>query len=401
VIFLSLLVRNSLLMVAQRRSEGIARHRRLRRCEAIGKVNSEIFQAFNLVLAVFVSALVVVSCSRPEHDPRVGPPLVFVAQVSNPAARQREYTGIVVARVQSDLGFRISGKITERLVDTGQKVSRGQALMRIDRTDYVLEAAAREGAVKAARARALQTAADEKRCLSLVSVGAISVSAYDLAKATADSAAADFRAAEAQLDVARRAADYSVLTADADGVIVETLGEPGQVVMAGQTMVRLAHSGPREAKISLPEGFRPAIGSSARARLYARPQPVDARLRQISSEADAVSRTFEARYVLLEGAADAPLGETVAVYVSDSVDTSATQVPWSALYDSGAGPGVWIVEGRDPKVTWKPVTIAGFGNEFATLSAGLTPGEQFVTVGAHLLHEGEHVRVGGPQDWTK
>jgi RND family efflux transporter MFP subunit len=267
------------------------------------------------------------ACTHPDRDPRLSPPLVSVAVVSSAAPGRHGYTGVVVARVQSDLGFRVPGKIVARMVDTGQTVSRGRPLMRIDPTDYALAAAAGESGVTAARARALQTAADEKRCRKLLAAGAMSASAYDLAKASADSAAADLSAAQDQLDVARREAAYSVLAADADGVIVDTLGEPGQVVTAGQTVVRLAHSGPREAEVNFPETLRLAVGSAAHARLYDRPELFAAKLRQISSEADSHTRTFDARYVLEGAAADAPLGATVTILVADPPGASTTRVP--------------------------------------------------------------------------
>src|SRR5439155_15597499 len=120
---------------------------------------------------------------------------------------------------------------------------------------------------------------------------------------------------------------YSQLIADADGVVIETLAEPGQVVAAGQTVVKLAHSGPREAAVNLPETFRPALGSTAYATLYGSTMRVPVRLRQLSNAADAQTRTFEARYVLEGGAANAPLGATVTVHLPDGAGTDTLQIP--------------------------------------------------------------------------
>ena len=117
---------------------------------------------------------------------------------------------------------------------------------------------------------------------------------YDQAKAAFDSATAQLAAAEAQADVARNEAGYSLLLADADGTVVETLAEPGQVVAAGQTVVKLAHAGPREATVNLPETVRPAIGSSAEARVYGGASaPTPARLRQLSDAAEWSSAAFD------------------------------------------------------------------------------------------------------------
>ena len=343
------------------------------------------------------AALTLSACSNGEVDPRTGPQLVRTATASGAAETGRSFTGIVSARVQSDLGFRVPGKIVARLVDTGQAVRRGQPLMRIDRTDLALATAAQAGVVEAARAKALQTAADERRYRDLVSAGAISASAYDQAKAAADAAQAQLRAAQAHAGVARNEASYTVLLADADGIVVETLAEPGQVVAAGQTVVKLARAGAREAVIDLPETVRPAIGSTARAIPFTGDRPGSAHLRQLSNAADPLTRTYEARYVLDGSAARAPLGSTITVELTERRSAGSMQIPLAAIYDNGKGPGVWIVAGAQPQVRWRPVRLAGIGEETATITGGLRAGERFVALGAHLLHEGEAVRLSADQ----
>jgi len=332
------------------------------------------------------------ACGKAEADPRSAPPLVRVATADVAGDAVRSFTGIVSARVQSDLGFRVGGKIVARLVDTGQAVRRGQPLMRIDRTDLALATLSQTGLVEAARARAIQTAADERRLRDLVSAGAVSASAYDQAKAAAAAGRAQLAAAQAQAGVARNEAAYAILVADADGIVVETLAEPGQVVTAGQTVVRLARSGPREALIALPETVRPAIGSTARATRFGGGTAGTARLRQLSDAADPQTRTFEARYVLEGPAARAPLGSTVTISLAEGRGGNAQQIPLAAIHDNGKGPGVWVIGGARPQVHWRPVRLAGLGEETATISGGLRQGERFVALGAHLLHEGQAVR---------
>jgi RND family efflux transporter MFP subunit len=348
---------------------------------------------FAALLLASVGVLTLAACSSAEADPRTQPQLVRTAVLTTTGDTGREFTGVVSARVQSDLGFRVPGKIVERLVDTGQTVRRGQPLMRIDRTDLALATAASTGTVEAARARALQTAADEVRYRDLVAAGAVSASTYDQAKAAADSARAHLRAAEAQAGVSRNEAGYSVLVADADGIVVETLAEPGQVVAAGQAVVKLARSGAREAVIDLPETIRPAVGTSARATLFSNGTSASARLRQLSNAADPQTRTYEARYVLEGAAAQAPLGATVTVTISEPGKPGATQIPLAAVHDNGKGPGVWVINGKAPQVSWRPVRLAALGEETATISAGLRPGERFVALGAHLLHNGQTVKL--------
>ncbi len=341
--------------------------------------------------------LLLSACAQAPADPRTGPQLVRVATAGNGGGATRSFSGVVSARVQSDLGFRVPGKVIERLVNTGQTVHRGQVLMRIDRTDLALATVAQTGSVLAARAHYLQASADEKRYRDLVSAGAVSASAYDQAKAAADAARAQLDAAQAQARVAGNQAGYSVLSADADGVVVETLAEPGQVVAAGQTVVRLAHQGPREATVNLPETVRPAIGSAALATVFNAGATAPAHLRQLSGAADPQTRTYDARYVLDGAAANAPLGATVTIALPDDGAARTMQVPLGAIYDRGHGPGVWIVGGQPLQVTWRAVQIAGLGDEAATLSGGLRAGERFVALGAHELHQGEAVRVSSDQ----
>jgi RND family efflux transporter MFP subunit len=212
--------------------------------------------------------------------------------------------------------------VLERLVDAGQTVKRGQPLMRIDPVDLKLAAQAQQEAVAAARARAQQTAEDGSLPRPAWH-GAISASAYDQIKAAADAAKAQLSAAEAQALVARNASGYAELVADGDGVVMETLAEPGQVVSAGQTVVRLARAGQREAVIQLPETLRPAIGSTAQA-TPGKAGAVFRQLRQLSDAADRLTRTFEARYVL-DGELGRAAGRTVTIQIP-KMELSAEQL---------------------------------------------------------------------------
>ena len=351
-----------------------------------------------IVVGILPLALAACSDATSSSDPRTQTPLVRAGAVEAAVQAERSFTGIVAARVQSDLGFRVPGKILERLVDTGQAVKHGQPLMRIDPTDLRLATRAHDEAVAAAAARARQTAEDEARYRDLVSPGAVSASAYDKVKAAADSARAELKAAKAQANVAHNETGYAVLLADSDGVVVETLAEPGQVVSAGQVVVRVAHAGRREALIELPETLRPAVGSAGRATLYGNGLTGAAKLRQLSDAANPQTRTFEARYVLEGRLADAPLGSTIviqipAIHIPHERSAPALQVPIGALFDPGKGPGVWLVEGDAPRVTWRAVQVAGLSEETAAVVGGLAVGDRVVVLGAHLLHEGEHVRL--------
>ncbi|WP_308720779.1 efflux RND transporter periplasmic adaptor subunit [Komagataeibacter xylinus] len=350
-----------------------------------------------LAAACICTAFGLSACkSKDDPDPRTADRIVETVKVESAASVDRVYTGVVAARVQSDLGFRIPGKIVERLVDTGQAVSKGQVLMRLDPTDYVHAVTTQVGSVASLQAHWVQAAADERRYRGLVATGAVAASTYDQVKATADSIRAQLDAAIAQEKIARNQDDYSLLRADADGVVVQTLAEPGHVVSAGQTVIVVAHAGPREATVNLPEGVRPALHSSAEAALYDGGTRVPARLRQLSDAADTRTRTFEARYVMEGPGASAPLGTTVSVRLpEEATEQPALQVPLGAVADEGKGPGIWVVDAKSSTVAFSSVTIASIEEETARIipSAALRPGALIVATGGHYLHAGEHVRI--------
>lgn len=348
------------------------------------------------LVGVAVAIFLLPSTSRDAEaaDPRNLAPLVSVTKARTPDTANRSFTGTVAARVQSDLGFRVPGKIVERLVGLGEEVKAGQPLMRVDDTDLRLALSARHNAVAAARATFLQAQADERRYATLVKNGlAASPQRYEQSKAALDTATAQLAAAEAEAKVAENEAAYAVLVVDADGTVVETLGEPGQVVSAGQPVIRLAKAGPREALVWLPENLRPAIGTVAQATIYGRSTEERAALRQISDSADPQTRTYETRWVLQGAAASAPLGATVTISLRNEAAQSHAEVPIGALLDNGARTGVWVLNEQTSSVHFREVKVEQIGVEKATVS-NLASGESVVALGAHLLQDGASVRVG-------
>lgn len=335
-------------------------------------------------------------------DPRTASPLVIVAEATKNKMAERSFTGTVASRVQSNLGFRVPGKIVQRMVDAGQQAKQGQPLMRIDETDLQLALTAKRNAVIAAQAVLFQAQADEKRYAALVKNGsAATPQRYEQAKAALDTASAQLAAAEADAEVAENAAAYTVLLADSDGTVVNTLGDPGQVVSAGQTVVQLALTGPREAVVWLPETLRPRVGSEAKASVYGGDGLTGkARLRQISDAADPQTRTYEARYVLDGAAASVPLGSTVTIKIADADRQSEVAIPVGAILDDGSRTGVWVFDSGTSTVKFTPVEIKQIGEETAFVT-GIDIGEQVVALGAHLLQNGAVVRTTSQQEVEK
>jgi RND family efflux transporter MFP subunit len=302
------------------------------------------------------------------------------------------YTGVVTARVESNIGFRVSGKVIERIADVGQEVRKGQVLMRLDRNDLVLNYSAQEAAVATAQAKYTQAVADEARLNGLSEQGAISAQTYDAAKAALDVTRAALDAAKAQANIAKNADSYAELVADADGIVVGVMVEPGQVVASGQAVVRVAKNGPREAEVYLPESVRPAVGSEATAMIYSeQSKKYQVHLRELSKAADPVTRTFTARYVIADSPA-IPLGSTVSVELNGAGET-LLKIPLSSIVDDGRTVGIWIVNPDNSAVSLRKVSVKQVSSEFAFVAGEVSQNEQIVALGAHLLHEGERVKV--------
>lgn len=349
-----------------------------------------------LVLAAGGAAALLLPAQAPEAkaaDPRTLAPLVNQATAKLPGNSSRSYTGTVGARVQSDLGFRVPGKIVERYVEVGEQVKAGQPLMGLDPTQLRLTLTARKNAVVAAQATFNQAQADEKRYSTLIENGmAASRQRYEQARAALDTAKAQLDAAQAEAAVAENEVTYAVLVADADGVIVDTLAEPGQVVTAGQAVVRLARSGPREAIVWMPETLLPEIGAKASASIYGRSDTANAVLRQMSNSADQQTRTYETRWVLEGAAANAPLGATVTIRI-DNVDAQThAELPVGALIDDGSRTGVWVVDQQSSSVKFRDVKIERLSVEYMVVT-NVRPGEVVVGLGAHLLKDGDQIRT--------
>jgi len=332
--------------------------------------------------------LTLAACSAGKAAPPAAP-LVRTLVVGQTDAAPLRYTGVVRARIESDLGFRVGGKIVERLVDPGQRVRRGQALMRLDVTDLGLAASAAADRLRAAQAEATRAAAEEARLRRLVEAGAVSRSAYEVALAAAQSATANLSAARAGADEATNQRGYATLLADADGVVTDVLAQPGQVVGAGAPVVRLARAGDREAAVAVPETQVATLPRVGHAVLYGSDGPLAARLREVAGAADPLTRTYDARFALADS--NLPLGATVTVELPRA-GASRLAVPLPSLHDGGSGPGVWVVKAG--RVTFRRVQVAALGEETASIAPGaLAPGDRIVALGAQLLREGQAVRA--------
>jgi RND family efflux transporter MFP subunit len=353
------------------------------------RIAARLLATATLALSCAVTAGCHESHAQPNADAAA---LVRVTHPSLSETVPAEYSGTVHARIESDLGFRVAGKIVERLVDPGQIVHRGQALITLDPTNLSLASLAAHQRLQAAKAEATRAMAEETRQQSLLAEGAISVAVYETGLAAAHATAANTVAAEAAARDADLQRDYATLTANADGLVMEVLAQPGQVVQPGTLILRLAQAGPREALVAIPESAVANVAKEGVARVQGGSRSYPVRLRELSGAADAVTRTFAARYSIEAPLEATVLGSTITLTLNEPI-AHTLQVPLASLHDGGRGVGVWVVT-PDGVARFRPVSIKALGQETAELAPGtLTSNDVIVALGAHLLREGDRVRV--------
>lgn len=332
-------------------------------------------------------------CGRQEPPSAPVRPVKLITVGAGTVAATAELAGEVRARVESNLGFRVGGKLVARRVEMGQRVRRGDELARLDPRDFELAGQASTSSLIAAEAALENARAEYARYQELNKKGFVSIT--DLERKRVELSAADAQQKQAQSGLSleqNRLAD-TVLRADADGVVIAVQADVGEVVSAGQPVIRVAQDGPREIEVEFPEN-RTALARAARAQvsLWARPEAqLPATLRELSAAADPVTRTFRARYTVKAAGDALQLGQSATLHLSvPAMKTAATRLPTTALFGKQGRTLVWVFNPQTSVVKQHAVQNVGAdGND--ALVAGLAPGMQVVTAGVHVLAEGQKV----------
>jgi RND family efflux transporter MFP subunit len=343
-----------------------------------------------------VAVLVLVACTRPApvEMPVRSVKVMTVGMQSMQSGL--EFAGEVRARVESRLGFRVGGKLTQRPVELGQHVKAGQVLARLDPQDYQLAADAARAQLAAAVGNRDLAAADFKRFKELKDQNFISGAELERRETVLKAAQAQFEQARAQLAGQGNQVDYATLLADVSGVVTAIEAEPGQVVAAGTPVVRIAQDGPRDVVFAVPEDKVAAIrpGSIVDVRVWPANAALQGVVREVAASADPVTRTFVVK-VALDGKAALTLGATVSV-LPQALQRGAGQViklPTSALRQEGQSSAVWVLDPASMTVKLQAVQIATTDGNEVVLASGLQPGMQVVSAGVHVLTPGQKVVI--------
>jgi len=341
--------------------------------------------------------LLVTGCARKEETPyeEVRPVRAVIAGLSSGSVGA-SYSGEILARYESKLGFQASGRVVARLVEVGSQVKRGQVLMRLDPAQEVLHVVAAVADVEAARSRVAQNKVDLERSEQLLARKFASQAEVDQQRLALSQAESQLKAAIAQQSIKQNQRDYTTLIADRAGVVTAINAEAGQVVGAGQPVVTVAADGEREVLVSIPESRVDELrrARSLRITIWALPgKSYSGALRELAPDTDSVTRTYSARISVKDADIDLRLGMTASVYAPDVEGSDAIRLPLTAIYDKDGQPQVWLIDPNTTQVALRAIKLGAVQNDTVLVAGGLSGGETVVTAGVNMLHPGQRVKM--------
>ena len=353
-----------------------------------------------LFLCTLALGAALAGCSRPEPPPEPVRAVKLLTVGASEVQAQRLFAADVRARVESRLGFRVAGKLVQRHVELGQAVRAGQLLAQLDARDYRLAVQAAQAQVAAATTQRDLAQADYERFAQLKAQNFISGAELDRRRASLQAAQAQLTQALAQASGQGNQENYTQLRADADGVVTAIEAEPGQVLEQGQTVLRLAQGGARDAVFAVPEDLvgQLRVGQEVAVRPWGGAAEGAAKLRatvrDIAASADPVTRTFTAK-AALSGSPLPPLGATLTVYPSAFAPrgVQALRLPTSALWAQGQQTAVWVFDAASSTVRAQVIEVAQVDGNEVLVRAGLQAGAQVVATGVHVLAPGQKVSI--------
>jgi membrane fusion protein, multidrug efflux system len=348
-----------------------------------------------LVLAVGLAALTACSDEKKVEAPDPVRPVKVTEIAEADFARNFVYSGSVRARTEMNLGFRVAGKITERLVDVGNRVEPGTLLARLDAADYELAVRRAEADLRAAEKQAEISELAFRRATSLNAKNIAPKSELEQATLARDQAQASQQSAASALEQARNQVVYTELTSGQNGIVTAISADVGQVVSAGTPVATVAVDGSKEVEIAVPEmdisNFKP--GKTVKASFWsARDLVLEGTVREVAGSADARSRTFAVR-VSLPADDRVLLGMTATIEAGEDDAVATYGLPLAALTEKDGKPVVWVVDRDKGTVNSRPVGVAGYTDIGVRVADGLSKGELVVSAGTQFMKEDMKVRL--------
>ncbi|MDG4909009.1 MULTISPECIES: efflux RND transporter periplasmic adaptor subunit [unclassified Mesorhizobium] len=351
------------------------------------------------VVGVVVAALGLAGCSQEKKAEvqEVIRPVKVVEIGEAETTRQLDYSGSVRARTEMNLGFRIAGKVTERLVDIGQHVNEGDVLARVDPSDYELSVKSAEASLDAAERQVETVDLARKRAEQLYAKNFAPKSQLDQAVLSYDQAVATRDAARSTLAQAQNQVHYTDLKAGKAGIVTAISADIGQVVGAGTPVMTVAVDGEKEVLIAVPEmdiaGFRP--GKEVKASFWSdEALTLDGKVREVAGSADPQSRTFAVR-VSLPNDPRVLLGMTANVAATVGSKAQLVSVPLTAMAEKDGKHIVWTVDRASDTVHPRPIKVANFTADGVAVAEGLKQGDVVVAAGTQFMTDNLKVKPSG------
>jgi RND family efflux transporter MFP subunit len=340
-------------------------------------------------------AVVLAGCNdQVAQKPAPARPVLVATAHYEAETPERSFVGTIKPRIEADMGFRVPGKVARRLVEVGQTVEVGQPLATLDEIDLKLQAEQAVAEFTAASGVVAQAVAAETRAKDLKAKGWTTDAQLDSAKAAADEARARLNRAERSVELTKNSLSYATLEADGRGVVTATLIEPGQVVAAGQTAIRVARFAEKEAVVAIPETLvGRAKSGAATVTLWSEPdRKYEARLREISPSADPATRTYLAKFSLPGAGEKVELGMTATLTLADPATMRVARLPLSALFDQGDRPSFYVVDDKGD-VALRPVQVKSYESNDVVIIGGVDEGAKVVALGVQKLDPTMKVKV--------
>src|SRR5436309_8369804 len=345
--------------------------------------------------SIALLAVVLVGCNEKVAEKSApGRPVLVTTVHYEAETPERSFVGTIRPRIETDMGFRVPGKIAKRLVEVGQTVDVGQPLATLDEIDLKLQAEQAEAEFRAATGVLAQAAASEQRAKDLRAKGWTTDAQMDTSRAAADEARARLKRAERSVELTKNSLSYATLIADTRGVVTSTLIDAGQVVASGQTAIRVARFAEKEAVVAIPETLvGRAKDGTASVTLWSEPnRKYAAKLREVAPSADPATRTYLAKFSLPDAGDSVSLGMTATLTLADAATQRVARLPLSALFSAGGDPSLYVV-GASGEVALKPVTVKSYESNDVVISGGIDEGAKVVVLGVQKLDPSQKVRV--------
>lgn len=352
------------------------------------------------IVAVLALGLMLAACEQQAEAPPAAPRLVrSVVIEKRQAAETLTLTGRIEAEDEVPLAFRIGGRVLENTGKLGARVQQGDLVARLEPQNEENQLIADSAALSAAEAQYTQARGHYERQRRLFEQGWATRANFELAEKGLKTAAAQVEAARARLNAAEDLLGFTELRADQDGVVTDVGPAAGEVVQAGQMMLRVARKDGRDAVFDVPAPVIRAAPANPKITVSLADDAsvsVTGHVREVAPQADPVTRTFKVKVALDDPPEAMRLGSTV----NGTMQTTAEpviEIPASALTRSSQQPAVWVVDPAALTVGLRPIEVKRYGEDFVSVSGGLETGDIVVTAGVQALHPGQQVRLTGHQ----